>query len=249
MDTAIFKNTDYFFEGYVQRWSDSCWSRWENDKMLEGDISAAMCAFFGDLEEKTIDFFCQKMGVKKQIRHFYRLRALSNAEPFISDLIGAEVTSGKSTQRRPDIALTRVTNEDSENELVGAIELKGNAQINYVNCPTGEHPNYSNQVICYANGCWLNPEKVDNDSVKYLWLAPEHKLTVEKLRQVGIPADSALWLRNDGVYGSLEAFYWQENAWQYRWRKAAIEDLCDVISAVDTHLVEFAEAIRTWCLK
>ncbi|GAA1739225.1 hypothetical protein HF984_04980 [Rothia terrae] len=247
MDTSIFKNEDYFFEGYVKGWSVSCWSRWENETMLEGDISAAMCAFFGDLEEVTINFFCQKMGVKKSARYAYRLREISSAEPFVSGLLGSEVTSGKSTQRRPDIALTRTNLDSEQDELIGAVELKGNAQINYVNCPTGEHPHYSNQVICYTNGCWLDPEKVDNDAVKYLWLAPEQKLSTEKMRSVGIRADADHWTHNNGVSGSLEAFYWQENAWQYKWRKAAVQELCDVIAAVHSGLGEFAEAVRKWC--
>lgn len=247
MDTSIFKNEQYFFEGYVKGWSASCWLRWENETALEGDISAAMCAFFGDLEEATTTFFCQKMGVKKSTQYAYRLREISSAEPFVSGFFGSEVTSGRSTQRRPDIVLTK--SHEGQEKLIGVVELKGKADINYITCPTGEHSYYSNQVICYANGCWLNPQKVDNETVKYLWLAPEQDLSVEKIRSKGIRADANHWTHNNGVYGSLEAFYWQENAWQYKWRKAAVQELCDVIVAVHPDLEEFAEVVRKWCEK
>lgn len=159
------------------------------------------------------------MGIDKSARHAYRLREISSAELFFSGLLGSEVTCRKFTRRRPDIVLTRTDAEGEQNELVRAVELKGNAQINYVRCPTDEHPPYSNRVICYANGCWLDPEKVDNNAVKDLWLAPEQKLSAEKMRSVGIRADANRWSRNNGRWCSLEAFYWQENAWQYTWKK------------------------------
>ena len=74
---------------------------------------------------------------------------------------------------RPDIFVCRRRKAWEDDELVVAVELKHHAVVNYINCPTGLHADYSNShFVCYPAGCWLKDPSISSD-VGYVWLAPQ----------------------------------------------------------------------------
>lgn len=71
----------------------------------------------------------------------------------------------------PDIFVTKENASSDEVTLVVAVEIKRDAQVNRINCPAGKHLRYSNQIVCYAEGCCFSDEL--KDVVRYTWLSPK----------------------------------------------------------------------------
>jgi hypothetical protein len=193
-----------------------------------------------------------KLPEQKIIRHFWQ--AVDITQPFTPDhhlIFGTDVRenrytddTGKKTRITPDLAVVSAqTNSDGLRAIEIGVELKGNAAVNYINCPKGVHSGYSNQPVCYANGCWLNTDLSTASDVKYVWLAPE--------------ADRGCPLRHGLVDDDVLLHSWgadraalarQEEAWLGLWHFVSLEELCAelgdypaIVTPIEAWLVQLRE--------
>ncbi|MDN5606407.1 MAG: hypothetical protein L0G59_13480 [Kocuria sp.] len=119
------------------------------------------------------------------------------------------------------------------------MELKRDAWVNYINCPTGAHPDYSNQLVCYAHGCWLeNP--ADHPELTYVWLAPKEKLSDVAIEARALSPDRD---RLDRLNASEPAYERQVEALATRWHRATLEGL---VEALRTEAPKIADIIGAW---
>lgn len=212
-----------FFPGYVQNWSHSMREKLRTGRPLESEVTKMLCALEGPTADAVIDFILAACQIEREDGWIYQLRAANNLDGIRDD-------NGVLFSRCvPDVFVVRCAKGVAD-ELIVAVEAKRDAPVNYVSCPTGDHPDYSNQVICYVNGCWLPPSS-SGRSAEYLWLARDRDIKDGSFPKHGLNGNA----ERDGALGwrgADEGRIWyasQTNAAEL-WNRASWEELIRVIS-------------------
>lgn len=213
------------FDGYTRSWSEPRHAKILQGTPTEPDISAIISALIDDAGRAATDFLCAAGGHRPD-RDGYDYYLVRDTDPSLKKhLRRLRVTDGRSTSIRPDIFICRHRKESESSEIVVATELKGGAWVNYIDCPTGAHPEYSNQLVCYPYGCWLkNP--ADHPDLAYVWLAPKRKLTDVAIEARALSSDPARLARLDAT---MPAYQRQVDALATQWHRAAVEDLVEAL--------------------
>lgn len=243
----VFKDKTLYYEGYVDGWSSARWNRLNAGKPWEPDISAALLATNTPLERLLIEFFCQQIGHTITDIGSYRLMG-SGVQRSIQKL---RYTNGNGEKSLifPDMFLVAhpagITRNHETDEgkfqLIAAVELKRSASVNGRNnyCPQGKHSGYSNQIICYANNCWIDPRELSllPNPPQYIWLAPQSILGK------GTPSGG---IRPTDADARLQSAYpVQEHAWRHLWTKVALEDLIHSLTPY-AEAKPLAKLIQQW---
>lgn len=231
-----FCNEDIFFQGYVEEWSESRWGRIQEGRVQESDITALLLATNESLEDRIIEFFIYEAGLLLESGCSYRLR--SSQDPLIKKFRRRD-EAGNLVKNVPDIFVTKESASGDEVTLVVAVELKKNAQVNYINCPTGKHLRYSNQIVCYAEGCCFSDEL--KDIVRYIWLSPKRK----KRSHRGVNGESKMMDWGFDEQFSHEFFEFQQNVFSSLWRHANLENLCEELDESIEGVI-LSKIIKDW---
>ena len=218
MTTPNHFDEDTFDLSLVDRWSDRTrYALTSLQKIWEVDIAKLLYAAAVTPEQKITQFFGQVAGTTQSAAHGHSLIFGTDVREnrYVAD-------NGKKTRITPDLAVVSAhTNSESLRQVEIGVELKGNAAVNYIDCPKGVHSGYSNQPVCYAQGCWLNTNLSTTQDVKYVWLAPE--------ADRGNPLSRGL-VDNDALLKSWgadrAALDRQDQAWLTSWHFASLEELC-----------------------
>lgn len=209
---------DTFDMSLVERWSDRTHNALTSlQRIWEVDIAKLLHAAAKLPEQKITQFFGRVVDSTQSATHDRHLIFGTDVREnrYIDD-------NGRKTRITPDLAVVSAQiNADGLRAVEIGVELKGNAAVNYINCPKNVHVGYSNQPVCYANGCWLNTDLSTASEVKYVWLAPESDR--------GFPLRHGL-VSNDVLLHSWgadrAALARQEQAWVDFWHFASLEELC-----------------------
>lgn len=131
------------FDGYTRAWSESRHAKIRRGAPSEPDISAIIAALINEPGRAATDFLCEAGGHRPD-RDAYDYYLTRDADDFVrKHLRRRNTTDSRSTRIRPDIFVCRCPTGTESSEIVVAIELKGSAWVNYIDCPTGDHPEYS----------------------------------------------------------------------------------------------------------
>lgn len=243
----VFTDPNLYFQNYVRRWSQKRWNRLNQNQPRETDVAAALLATDTPLESLIIEFICQQIGHTITDISNYRLMGIGSQKS-IKKLRYADEEGTKSL-RVPDMFLVALPpgtpgnteNDDGDFQLIAAIELKRSASVNggFNYCPQGKHSEYSNQIICYANNCWIDPHELNllPTPPQYIWLAPQRAL------DKGIPYGAIY--KTDTHPKLASAYPVQGHAWKNLWKKVALEDLIHTL-AKDSKAQSLANLIRQW---
>lgn len=221
----VFKDPNIYFQGYVDRWTEKRWDRLNKGNPWETDVAAALLATEPPVEHLIIEFLCQQIG--HTITDIYRYRLIGSGSQKSIKKLRYTDQEGKKSLRIPDMFIVAVPpgfpvateSDDGSSQLVAAVELKRSASVNgdYNYCPQDKHSGYSNQLICYANNCWIDPAELNllSNPPRYIWLAPQRAL------DKGIP-QGAIY-KTDTHPKFTHAYPVQEHAWKHLWKKVALE--------------------------
>ena len=211
------------FDGYTRTWSESRYAKINSGAPNEPDISAIIAALINEPGRAATDYLCEAGGHRPD-RHAYDYYLTNDADDFVrKHLRRRNTTDDRNTRIRPDIFVSRCPAGTESSELVVAIELKGSAWVNYIHCPTGAHPEYSNQLVCYPQGCWLE-DPLAHPHLSYVWLAPERKLTDVAIEARALSNDPARLARLNATW---PAYQRQVEALATMWHRAALEGLVE----------------------
>lgn len=227
------------FCGYTKRFSEGRLQRIRELHPWEPDISAIIAALIHDAEVAATDFLCLVAGhAPDRARYEYYI---VDASELPRAALRRRRTDGSGQCRlRPDVFVLRIEKGTNIEQIVVAVELKLNAWVNYVRCPTGLHADYSNQLVCYPSGCWLNLDHPAAADVRYVWLAPRAHMTRAYIESKALRDDPELLER---FSATRPAYLRQDVAWTTAWEKAALEDL---VASIAPHTFGIAELIRRW---
>lgn len=234
-DQIDFSNADLFFQGYLRGWSEDRFYRLRSGRPQEHDITAMMCALQGPAGDAAIEFLLTRAGIPMADHSIGRYEFRSGGD---LDGVRDDPETGKPRARIiPDVFVSFVPN-DGPSRLVVAVEVKKDADVNYIDCPAGVHTSYSNQVICYPHGCWLPPHAATVD-IRYVWLARARDITPDLFPRhalTGDPDIDARW------QATPEAARWQAESAPL-WRCGALEDFA---LAVEPHAPLMSRAVLDW---
>ncbi|MGP5078237.1 hypothetical protein [Brachybacterium alimentarium] len=227
------------FDGYTGRWSESRYARLLARCPLESDISALIAALVGGAGRAATDFLAHAGGhVPDRERFDYWI--VSDVDPVMKQFRRTTSADGaRSSAIRPDIFVCRRRKAWEDDELVVAVELKHHAVVNYINCPTGLHADYSNQLVCYPAGCWLKDPSISSD-VGYVWLAPQAELSDDAICRKALNGDPARYERWNATPVAYER---QMSALKSSWGRASIEGLVEALRPLAPMI---ADVIGKW---
>lgn len=220
----------------------------EDIVLREEALSSLLSRLTGEYEAAVCHAITQATGIADATPETRRQLRTANDLKFVA----------RPTAKIPDffVVETRAAAGEAQAEdwtLLVAIELKlkDTTWINggFGYCPTGQHVAseegewaYSNQVICYANNCWIaEPDgRASRHRPQYLWLAPDRLLDWFKGLGSSGPHRG---LNPQGLVGRepahpsaaalQRAAEWQEQAREL-WTPMSLESLVhDTIRAVD----------------
>lgn len=240
MSTTILPNdiNTSCFDGYTKKFSASRHQRILDLRPWEPDISAVIAALIHDAGVAATSFLCLAAGhTPDRSRYDY---LIVDASDLPRAALRRRRTDGGRCQIRPDIFVTRTEKGTGIEQIVVAVELKLNAWTNYVDCPAGLHVDYSNQLVCYPEGCWQNLDHPAAADVRYVWLAPRAHMAKAYIESKALRDDPETLER---LYATPPAYLRQEVAWSTAWRKATLEDLA---ASIAPHAPGVAELIRHW---
>jgi hypothetical protein len=139
-------------------------------KSSERIATDLMAGFGGDLEQAAIQLLCEAAGV--DAHNTFRL--ISGTQ-FNRNTRVNNATGSSSGRRAIDFVIVdnagggdSASNDSSDHTPVIAVEAKFEAYVNGKIGYCTEHDGYSNQVICYPQGCMNSALKAP--MVKFLWL-------------------------------------------------------------------------------
>lgn len=227
------------FDGYTGRWSESRHARFLARSPREPDISALIAALLDGAGRAATDFLAQAGGhIPDRERFDYYI--VSDVDPLLKQFLrNTSVDGVRISAIRPDIFVCRACKRTGDDELVIAVELKHHAEVNYINCPTGLHADYSNQLVCYPAGCWLKDPSISS-KVSYVWLAPQAELPDEAICRKALNGDPARYERWNAT---LAAYERQMAALRSSWHRAPIEGL---VEALGPSASSIADVIDEW---
>lgn len=227
------------FDGYVGAFSASRKQRIFDDRPWEPDVSAIISALIDCAETAATDFLCHAAGHKPdRVRYAYHI---VNASELPREALRRHRADGSGPCLvRPDFFVLRIEEQTGFKQIVVAVELKNHAWVNYVRCPAGIHRDYSNQLVCYPEGCWLNLDHPSATDVRYVWLAPRAHLTDAYIESKALRDDPEHLAR---LSGTLSAYFRQGTSWSTAWEKAALEDL---IESIAPHVPGIGGLLRRW---
>lgn len=217
--------------------SDSRIARIAKDgHLLEPDVSALICASIGTANQTIIKHLAAAANLTLNPDINYSL--IQGHEVRYSRYSSAE---GARTRICPDLVIASDDPAKSTEALTVevAIELKGKAAVNYITCPKGKHPEYSNQPVCYGEGCWLNTELPTANNVRYVWLAPQADNGIDGYLKNALTDDPDLQHR---LGANPDAYQRQVRAMTTIWKRAHIEDLIKALAPFP----ELSEPIERW---
>lgn len=230
---------EHLFDGYTRRWSASRVERILSRRPIEPDISALITAYVDEAGIRATNFLAAAGGHSPDREH-YDYYLVDAREPLVKGHLRKKRTDGSGrTAIHPDIFVCREPKETDRSEIVLAIELKRDAAVNYINCPTGAHADYSNQLVCYADGCWL-AEPGNHPELTYVWLAPRTKLTDAAIEAKGLSSDPDRLAR---MHATLAAYERQLVALATKWHRTALEGL---VEELRTETPNLAGIISSW---
>lgn len=225
-------DSDMFFQGYLAGWRDGRRRRIATGATNEPDITAVICALQGPAGDAAIDFLLTCAGIPAEAREPGRHEFRHGGD--LDHLRNSPDTGRPLTEVQPDVFISHVP-IDGPTRLVVAVEVKKDAPVNYVACPAGIHESYSNQVICYPNGCWLPPSPQVKD-IRYVWLARERDITSDRFPR------HALNDRDMRQEWLVEAGAWQAES-AHLWHRASLEAFSATIAP---HAPAVARLVLRW---
>lgn len=227
------------FSGYTARFSASRKQRIFDLLPWEPDISAVIAALIDEAGVAATDFLCSVAGhMPDRLRYDYYIADASELPR--AALRRRRVDDSGQCGIRPDIFVLRIHKTTGMEQIVVAAELKLDAWVNYIDCPAGIHSDYSNQLVCYPEGCWLNLDHPAAFDVHYVWLAPREHLTDAYIESKALRDHP---VRLGQLSATRAAYLRQAHAWSHAWEKAALEDL---VTSIAPHAPGIAELIRHW---
>lgn len=209
---------EHLWDGMTDSWSDRRWSRITGNRMLEHDASALICSLKGLSQKHAIEFMCKYVGHDMSLSHKYFISTANN-ESVHHLLRKRRFDDSGWCSIQPDILICRIDNFGVV-EIVVSIELKKSAQVNYVRCPSGRHPIYSNQIICYADNCWLLDD-VDTSNISYVWLCKGSSISIESIEKNAL---SGIIEKDEKIGGTSQAYEFQSYFLNNVWKRCAFED-------------------------
>lgn len=245
-----FTQPDLYFQSYVRSWTQARWQRFY-DKPHETDIAAALLASDNEIEKILINFFCNRIGHTISENCTYRL--IRSNQLSIKNIKYFDQYTGKRSQIVPDMFLVYADSDELTDDdlgdftLLASIELKRSASVNgkWNYCPQNKHSGYSNQIICYAYNCWIQPEKLKDLPAlpTYIWLAPEKSFTKEHPKGAISPSDKQYMSSSGRSLG--EHYEAQQQAWKNIWHHITIEEIIYALQA-ETITNPLGELIQKW---
>lgn len=227
------------FDEYTQRWSASRRARFDAMNPHEPDISALIAALLLDAGRAATDYLLTAGGDEPD-RGMFDYYLISDSDWMLQPFLREERADGTAMSRiTPDIFICRVSKETDRTEIVTAVELKLDAAVNYINCPAGRHEGYSNQLVCYPQGCWLKDAEACS-GIGYVWLAPRDRLSDEAICKRALTGDP---VRHEKLYATQEAYERQMDALERCWARAPLEGLID---AIRPSAPQVAKVIGQW---
>lgn len=230
---------NHLFDGYTRRWSTTRTEKILSSRPTEPDVSALIAAYINEAGIQATNFLATAGGHTPDREHYDYY--LSEAwDPLVKEHVRKTRADGSGrTSIHPDLFVCRESKHTDRTEIVVAIELKRDAAVNYIDCPTGAHPEYSNQLVCYADGCWLtNPE--DHPVLTYVWLAPEAKLSDVAIETRALNSDPE---RLEKLNATPAAYERQVDVLATKWHRATLEAL---IEALRPESPKLSEVISEW---
>lgn len=221
IQTLLYRDTSdggQFHSGYVSGWSSSRWERLETGRLHEDDYSALLIATTGRIEDALVSYFLDAGKQERLPSRRYRLVKASD----LSSL--RRLRDGKPTRRVPDFFVASTASDTSDTTMWTpeiAVEAKFSAHVNdgWSFCPAGrkhgQDRGYSNQIVCYAENCWLSEDSISPKA--YVWLAGRQ--TPDPIETKGVTTRDAA---ENATLGAFKLV--QDRCWS-TWFRAYHEDI------------------------
>lgn len=231
-NTVLKEVGEQLWNEMTDRWSSNRWKRFNSNKMLEHDVSAIICSLMGSSQKHAIEYMCNRVGHEISLSHKYFI-STANDKSVEHLLRKRRFDDSGWCSIQPDILICRIDSFGNV-EIIVSIELKKSAQVNYIKCPSGRHLKYSNQIICYADNCWLL-DNVNTSNISYVWLCRESFSSIENIEKSALSGNPA---KDEKFGGTFQAYEYQSYFLGYIWKICSFESFIESFEKDSPLIVE-----------